>query len=86
MAKESKKDTKPVETKKKQVSTIEEDDEFEDFPAHNKEVIDWKAVELAEKELNAWEDVWEDDDEEEDFAVLLAAEKKKNHGAAPMKL
>ncbi|KAI9334018.1 putative 26 proteasome complex subunit Sem1 [Obelidium mucronatum] len=85
MAKETKPEAKVEETKKKQVSTIEEDDEFEDFPAHNKEVIDWSAVEAAERELNAWEDVWEDDDEAEDFAVLLAAEKKKNPGAAPMK-
>ncbi|KAJ3063352.1 hypothetical protein HDU98_000828 [Podochytrium sp. JEL0797] len=72
---------KPVAKK-----AIEEDDEFEDFSAADKQVIDWDAVAAAEKELNAWEDVWEDDDEEIDFAVLLAAEKKKIGGATPMQL
>ncbi|KAJ3407841.1 hypothetical protein HDU80_007624 [Chytriomyces hyalinus] len=72
---------------KKKAAAIEEDDEFEDFPPDNKETIGWDAVEAAERELNAWEDVWEDDDEAEDFAVLLKAEKAKKHsGVAPMKM
>ncbi|KAJ3231633.1 hypothetical protein HDU81_003651 [Chytriomyces hyalinus] len=96
---QSKKDTKPTATAaaavdakkaeepKKKAAAIEEDDEFEDFPPDNKETIGWDAVEAAERELNAWEDVWEDDDEAEDFAVLLKAEKAKKHsGAAPMKM
>ncbi|KAI8621744.1 hypothetical protein BC830DRAFT_1224402 [Chytriomyces sp. MP71] len=84
-------DKKTIEVKKaeepRKKSSIEEDDEFEDFPLENKEKIGWDAVEAAERELNAWEDVWEDDDEADDFAVLLQAEKKKKaSGAAPMKL
>ncbi|KAJ3110535.1 hypothetical protein HK100_003002 [Physocladia obscura] len=63
--KDNVKPEQPQEPKKK--NTIEEDDEFEDFPAHS-----WEHVAAAERNLNAWEDVWEDDDEEEDFAVLLA--------------
>ncbi|KAJ3212508.1 hypothetical protein HDU82_000939 [Entophlyctis luteolus] len=58
--------------KKPKAASLEDDDEFEDFPAaRGLEPINLEKAEAAERELNAWEDAWEDDDEAEDFAVLL---------------
>ncbi|KAJ3091453.1 hypothetical protein HK102_000478 [Quaeritorhiza haematococci] len=45
---------------------IEEDDEFEDFPAD-----DWEATEEDKAKLHQWEDTWEDDEHAEDFAAQL---------------
>ncbi|KAJ3115354.1 hypothetical protein HDU96_000781 [Phlyctochytrium bullatum] len=71
-------ETKPQQPKK---SALEEDDEFEDFPADE----GWDDF-AAEEKLHAWEDTWEDYDESEDFAKVLAAEHKKRNGVAPMKM
>ena len=44
---------------------LEEDDEFEEFP-----VDKVKAAE-EDKEVNVWEDNWDDDNVEDDFANQL---------------
>ncbi|KAG4075421.1 hypothetical protein HA402_015074 [Bradysia odoriphaga] len=44
---------------------LEEDDEFEEFPAE-----DWASKE-NEEELNVWEDNWDDDNIEDDFSQQL---------------
>ena len=45
---------------------LEEDDEFEEFPADSAN----KNLE-ADKEANVWEDNWDDDNVEDDFANQL---------------
>ncbi|KAJ3149324.1 hypothetical protein HDU86_006959 [Geranomyces michiganensis] len=47
---------------------LEEDDDFEDFPAD-----DWEETEEEKLKLDShqWEDTWADDDEGEDLAVQL---------------
>ncbi|KAJ3414391.1 hypothetical protein HDV05_006665 [Chytridiales sp. JEL 0842] len=70
----------PAVVKKTKVA-LEDDDDFEDFPADK----GWEESTESEK-LNAWEDAWEDDDEAEDFAVLLKSEMEKKTGVAPMKM
>ncbi|KAJ3202232.1 hypothetical protein HDU67_000688 [Dinochytrium kinnereticum] len=72
------KDEKPAPPKK---TALEEDDEFEDFPAD----IGWEQV-VADEKVNAWEATWEDDDEFEDFAKVLKTEQTKRTGVAPMKM
>ncbi|CAG2172792.1 unnamed protein product [Oppiella nova] len=51
---------------------LEEDDEFEEFPA---EV--WKEKCETEEEVNLWEDNWDDDNIEEDFSKQLKSELEK---------
>ncbi|KND03658.1 uncharacterized protein SPPG_08909 [Spizellomyces punctatus DAOM BR117] len=60
---------------------LEEDDEFEDFPADA-----WEETEDDQVTLNQWEDTWADDDETEDFSVQLQSEMTKRNGAQPMKM
>jgi 26 proteasome complex subunit DSS1 len=63
---------KPVQ--KPNVS-LEEDDEFEDFP-----VEDWEDVEAeAGGKGNLWEESWDDDDTSEDFSAQLREELKKTN-------
>lgn len=63
------KDVKPVGP-----AALEEDDEFEDFPVEN-----WSPEETegASKNLNLWEESWDDDDASEDFSAQLKEELKK---------
>ncbi|CAH0394797.1 unnamed protein product [Bemisia tabaci] len=51
---------------------LEEDDEFEEFPAE-----DWTRKDEDEKDINVWEDNWDDDNVEDDFNVQLRAEMEK---------
>ncbi|KAM7351162.1 suppressor of exocyst mutations 1 [Cochliomyia hominivorax] len=51
---------------------LEEDDEFEEFPAE-----DFNAVQEDEDEVNVWEDNWDDDNVEDDFNVQLKAHLEK---------
>lgn len=56
------------------VKTLEEDDEFEDFPedtiwAKNKSEVEGKDL---------WEEDWDDDDNQLEFADKLREELKKN--------
>jgi len=55
-------------------ATLEEDDEFEDFP-----VEDWtqEDTEVPGGTTHLWEESWDDDDENEDFSKQLKEELKK---------
>ncbi|KAL1453193.1 hypothetical protein WDU94_007358 [Cyamophila willieti] len=53
---------------------LEEDDEFEEFPAE-----DWTKKDEDEKDVNVWEDNWDDDNVEDDFNQQLRAELQKDH-------
>jgi len=57
---------------------LEEDDEFEDFPAE-----DWSDAETdgkSGKSKNLWEESWDDDESTDDFASQLREELKKASG------
>ncbi|POS84748.1 hypothetical protein EPUL_001164 [Erysiphe pulchra] len=56
------------EVKQAAAATLEEDDEFEDFPIEN-----WgpEETEGANNNLNLWEESWDDDDASEDFSTQL---------------
>jgi len=47
---------------------LEEDDEFEEFPADDAETRD-----VEDTTVNVWEDNWDDDAKEDDFANQLSA-------------
>ncbi|BFZ60148.1 26S proteasome complex subunit SEM1 [Saitoella coloradoensis] len=68
---------KPEDNKKTQLTHLEEDDEFEDFPAE-----DWTdaeaGVNLPGGKTALWEDNWDDDDVEDDFSNQLKAELEKD--------
>ena len=61
-------DAKP----KVDLGLLEEDDEFEEFPAE-----DWTGKAEDETDVNVWEDNWDDDDVEDDFSVQLRNELEK---------
>ncbi|KAE9987392.1 hypothetical protein EG327_003838 [Venturia inaequalis] len=71
----------------KPTAALEEDDEFEDFPAEGKhwdeELIslftDWpeEDTELPSGNQHLWEESWDDDDTNEDFSKQLKDELKK---------
>ncbi|XP_030828513.1 26S proteasome complex subunit SEM1 [Strongylocentrotus purpuratus] len=60
--------------KKVDLGLLEEDDEFEEFPAE-----EWKRDEEDQSDNNVWEDNWDDDNVEDDFSMQLRAELEK-HG------
>ncbi|XP_054162815.1 26S proteasome complex subunit SEM1-like [Oppia nitens] len=67
------KDTKADKSEQKvDLGLLEEDDEFEEFPA---EV--WKEKCDNEEDVNLWEDNWDDDNIEEDFSKQLKSELEK---------
>jgi len=70
-------DTKVEEKSQSQGFSLEEDDEFEDFP-----VEDWEErdTEMAGGKPNLWEESWDDDDSSEDFSAQLREELKKVEG------
>ncbi|KDR23221.1 26S proteasome complex subunit DSS1 [Zootermopsis nevadensis] len=51
---------------------LEEDDEFEEFPAE-----DWAGKDEDEEDISVWEDNWDDDNVEDDFSMQLRAELEK---------
>ncbi|XP_070995521.1 26S proteasome complex subunit SEM1-like [Oncorhynchus clarkii lewisi] len=53
---------------------LEEDDEFEEFPAE-----DWTGLD-EDEDGHVWEDNWDDDNVEDDFSNQLRAELEK-HGS-----
>ncbi|XP_059178101.1 26S proteasome complex subunit SEM1-like [Physella acuta] len=63
---------------------LEEDDEFEEFPAE-----DWTGEEEAPDDINVWEDNWDDDNIDDDFSKQLRSELEKQgknmEGTEPMK-
>lgn len=58
------------ETKKSDLGSLEEDDEFEEFPAD-----EWE--EDSQEPDIFWEERWDDDNIEEDFSVELKAALQK---------
>ena len=55
------------------IKTLEEDDEFEDFP----EDSEWTNKEPQVKTNDLWEEDWEDDENLGEFAEKLKEELKK---------
>jgi len=69
-----------AEQKKQNLDLLEEDDEFEEFPAE-----DWGKDEEDEMDKKIWEDNWDDDNVEDDFSVQLRLELvKQGHKVEPM--
>ncbi|KAG8243242.1 26S proteasome complex subunit SEM1 [Homalodisca vitripennis] len=62
------------EKPKADLGLLEEDDEFEEFPAEN-----WTEKDEDDKDVNVWEDNWDDDNVEDDFNVQLRAELEKQN-------
>ncbi|RDD37296.1 26S proteasome complex subunit DSS1 [Trichoplax sp. H2] len=63
-----------TEQKKPDLGLLEEDDEFEEFPAE-----EWDENDEDEEDEHVWEDSWDDDNIEDDFSNQLRAELEK-HG------
>jgi len=89
MASSTSKDPSPAEPSEKQdapkepstsllPAKLEEDDEFEDFPAE-----DWteESSDLPSGNTHLWEESWDDDDTNEDFAQQLKEELKKTEAS-----
>ncbi|CAM9381944.1 unnamed protein product [Lampetra planeri] len=53
------------------LGVLEEDDEFEEFPAE-----DWTGLD-EDEDTHVWEDNWDDDNVEDDFSNQLRAELEK---------
>ncbi|ETN61662.1 26S proteasome complex subunit SEM1 [Anopheles aquasalis] len=66
-------DKESKEKPKLDLGLLEEDDEFEEFPAE-----DWVANKEDEEELSVWEDNWDDDNVEDDFNQQLRAQLEKH--------
>jgi 26 proteasome complex subunit DSS1 len=62
-----------------QLGPLDEDDEFEEFPAE-----DWNENEEDAEDTHLWEDNWDDDDVEDDFSVQLRNELSKQAQPQPM--
>lgn len=67
-------DKDKADKKKPNIGSLEEDDEFEEFRTQ-----DWTKKDEDEKDLNVWEDNWDDDNVEDDFSVQLRAELEKQN-------
>ncbi|EDS34157.1 hypothetical protein CpipJ_CPIJ010440 [Culex quinquefasciatus] len=65
-------DKENKEKSKVDLGLLEEDDEFEEFPAE-----DWAGTKEDEEELSVWEDNWDDDNVEDDFNQQLRAQLEK---------
>jgi 26 proteasome complex subunit DSS1 len=61
-----------TQQKKPDLGLLEEDDEFEEFPAE-----DWTGADEDQGDINVWEDNWDDDNIEDDFSQQLRAELEK---------
>jgi len=70
----------PSKEQQKPTAALEEDDEFEDFPAE-----DWpeEDTELPSGNQHLWEESWDDDDTNEDFSKQLKDELKKVEANKP---
>ncbi|KAF2428802.1 hypothetical protein EJ08DRAFT_735377 [Tothia fuscella] len=73
-AKTSETNNTPSKEQQKPTATLEEDDEFEDFPAE-----DWaeEDTELPSGNQHLWEESWDDDETNDDFSKQLKEELKK---------
>merc|ERR1712095_90393 len=61
--------TMSSEKKAVDLGLLEEDDEFEEFPAD-----EWDSKQEDQTDVNVWEDNWDDDAIEDDFSVQLRSE------------
>lgn len=58
---------------------LDEDDEFEEFPAEK-----WEAKDEDPADVNVWEDNWDDDTVEDDFSIQLSKyQRKRKHSHSP---
>ncbi|KAI9141616.1 DSS1/SEM1 family-domain-containing protein [Paraphysoderma sedebokerense] len=65
-----------------QLGSLEEDDEFEDFPAE-----DWNETQEDKEDVHAWEENWDEDEVDDDFSNQLRAElQKRLSGPQPMSM
>lgn len=55
-----------TDNNKPELGLLEEDDEFEEFPAE-----DWGADQEDAADVHQWEDNWDDDNLEDDFSKQL---------------
>lgn len=63
-----------VDKEEKVIKTLEEDDEFEDFP----EDTEWSNEANPQlSSANLWEEDWDDDDIQDEFSKKLREELKK---------
>ncbi|XP_070546977.1 26S proteasome complex subunit SEM1-like [Ptychodera flava] len=58
--------------RKTDLGLLEEDDEFEEFPAE-----EWTGQDEDQEDVNVWEDNWDDDNVEDDFSNQLRTELEK---------
>lgn len=74
--KKSEKKEKDLKTSKKDLKSdlgaLEEDDDFEEFPAE-----DWAASDEVAEDMQVWEEDWDEDNVEDDFSQQLRAELEK---------
>ncbi|KAL7665031.1 26S proteasome complex subunit SEM1 [[Candida] zeylanoides] len=68
-----------AEAEAKIIKTLEEDDEFEDFPDDTKWTADAKTL---SNPAHLWEEDWDDNDSNDAFAQQLREELKKAQKAA----
>ncbi|CAG4967499.1 unnamed protein product [Colias eurytheme] len=61
-----------ADKQKVDLGLLEEDDEFEEFPAEN-----WGAEEADDEDVSVWEDNWEDDIVQDDFNQQLRQQLEK---------
>lgn len=66
--------TEEKEDEQKVIKTLEEDDEFEDFPEDTK----WANQPNPQiNPTNLWQEDWDDDDNQDEFSQKLREELKK---------
>merc|ERR1712045_873591 len=71
--------TMATEVKKAVDLGLEEDDEFEEFPAEK-----WESKDEDPADVNVWEDNWDDDTVEDDFSIQLSKyQRKRKHSHSP---
>lgn len=64
-----------TEEKPETFKVLEEDDEFEDFPADNWDELE--TVGAQNQEAKLWKEDWDDDDNADDFSAKLKTELAK---------
>jgi len=87
-SKEDQQTQKDVVKQQPQLNALEEDDEFEEFPAQDWDDTETELGKLSGLQPGAamsggdrlWEDNWDDDDVEEDFSLQLRKEGAKVQG------
>ena len=60
-------------SKKVDIDNLLEDDEFEEFPSE-----DWDIRQEDQRDIQVWEDSWDDDNTESDFAKHLRSKLEES--------